>query len=237
VCVAYAGGGPAVFRSWPATLPDWLQVVAVRLPGREALIDVPPVDRIDQVVDLLAQAMRSLRDDGTPFGLFGHSMGALICYALARRLRADGDVLPRHLFLAGRRGAHIADPLPAIHRLPRDAFLERVRALGGISDEVLQRPELLEMSVPVLRADFAICETFRYQEDAPLPCPISTFGGYDDPTTTMEQLQGWRRHTVGPFRQRMYSGNHFFIGPHQNEILRAVSADVTEESTMDGKAR
>ena len=229
ICVPHAGGGSATFRPWPAGLPDWLEVVAVRLPGREALIDVPPLDRIDPVVELVAGALRSRYTDGVPFGLFGHSMGALICYALADRLRGDGGDVAQHLFVAGRRGAHIPDPPPVLHRLPREQFVERVLALDGIPEHVLQQPEILELTVPALQADFAVCEMYRHRAAPALPCSISAFGGDADPTTTVEQLRGWAPHTAGRFRMRIYPGNHFFLGPCRDDILRAVVADITAD--------
>jgi medium-chain acyl-[acyl-carrier-protein] hydrolase len=225
ICVPYAGAGPAAYRRFPAMLPPEVETWAVRLPARESLIAEPPLEHIDPVVDALADQITP-PDPPVPFALFGHSMGALVCFELARTLRHRGRPVPTHLFVSGRRGPRLPDPLPAIHRLPRSEFLAAVRRLSGVQDELLAEHGLIDLLVPALRADFAVCETYRYTDQPPLDCGISAFGGLSDPTTSSDQLAAWCRETTGPFRMSLFDGDHFFLHRHAPAILGAVAREL-----------
>ena len=228
--VPYAGAGTAAYRMFPEVMPLWLEPWVVRLPGRETRLREPPLTEIGAVIDSLAGEFAA----GGPFGpapggqepvpwaLFGHSMGALVCFELARAVRRMGLPSPVHLFVSGRRGPQVPDDLPAIHRLPRQEFLTAVQRLGGIPERVLAEPGLTDVIAPALRADFALCETYRHAGDAPLPYGITAFGGRSDPTTTPERLAAWSAVTAGPFTMRLYSGDHFFIHPHRRRIVAAM---------------
>jgi medium-chain acyl-[acyl-carrier-protein] hydrolase len=232
VCVPYAGSGIAAYRDWPQALPDWLEVWAARPPARETRLSEPAVPRLPGVVGPLADHLTGL--DPLPVVLYGHSMGALVCYELARELRHRGHPEPAHLFVSGRRAPHFPDHLPAIHHLPKPEFLDRVRDLNGIPDRILAEPGLIDVIEPALRADFAVCETYRHTGGAALTTGISVFGGDRDPTTTGEQLAAWRSHTTGPFRLRMLPGDHFFLHRWRAELLGAVVDDL---SGLDGTVR
>jgi medium-chain acyl-[acyl-carrier-protein] hydrolase len=231
-CVPYAGAGIAAYRDWPAGLPDWLEVWATRLPARETRLGEPPVARLPEVVGPLADHLSGL--DPLPVVLYGHSMGALVCYELARELIRRDRPEPAHLFVSGRRAPHFPDHLPAIHDLPKAQFLERVRDLNGIPARILAEPGLIDVIEPALRADFAVCETYRHAGAAVLSAGISVFGGDEDPTTTGEQLAAWQVHTTGAFRLRMLPGDHFFLHRRRRDLLAAVVDDL---ATLPGAVR
>lgn len=233
LCVPYAGAGAAAFRAFPQALPSWLEVWAIRLPGRETRLSEVPLTDLTAVVHALLEEFT--RDGpfappaGTtpvPYAIFGHSMGALVCFELARALRRYGLYPPVHLFVSGRRAPHIPDDLPAIHRLAPPEFLTEVRRLGGIPDEVLAEPGLIDLIAPALRADFAVCETYRHAAEPPLPYGISAFGGRGDPTTTPQRLAAWSVETTGPFTMRLYPGDHFFVHAHHRTILAEICRDL-----------
>lgn len=208
-CLPYAGGGASIYRSWPDALPDDIAVLPVQLPGRENRMAEPATEALPVLVEQLVQALRPHL--GTPFALFGHSMGALLSFELARALRRHGLPQPVHLFLSGRR-APALPPLDApIHTLSRDGFVGRIRELGGTPDDVFAHPELLELVLPVLRTDFALCETYEYVPEPPLACGMQVFGGTSDTLTPVGDLDAWQQETTGAFRKRVLPGGHFFI--------------------------
>lgn len=232
LCVPYAGAGAAAYRDFPQALPPWLEVWAVRLPGRETRLTETPLTEIQTVVRALVEEFQRADPFGPqplPYALFGHSMGALVCFELARALREHGLPTPMHLSVSGRRGPSIPDELPAIHRLPLPQFLTAVQELGGIPEKVFAEPGLIDLIAPALRADFAVCETYEHTAQPPLPYGISAFGGRSDPTTTPEQLASWSAEAGGPFTMRLYPGDHFFIHTQQRQILAELCHDLGGE--------
>ncbi len=226
-CFPYAGGGATVFRRWPASLPDSVEVCAVRLPGREGRLREPAVDRLAPLLDMLASALLPALD--RPFAFFGHSMGALTAFELARRLRRDGWPGPRHLFVSGRIAPHLRRA-QCWHTLPDPQLLAELRRLGGTPRQVLEHPELMRMLLPMLRADFAVLETYVHHPEAPLDCPISAFGGLEDEVAKREQIEEWAAHTRAEFRLRMLPGNHFFLHSAEARLLQMLADDLASLS-------
>lgn len=227
-CFPYAGGGASVYRLWPEALPAQVEVCPVQLPGREGRIQETAFARLVPLVQTLAQLLRPYLD--IPFAFFGHSLGALICFELARQLRRQTGLSPVHLFVA----ACPAPQLPAsdrpIHQLPEAAFVAELRRLNGTPELVLQDPDLLDLFLPLLRADFELYETYTYLAEAPFECPLSAFGGLRDQRVDRSALAAWREHTTGDFGLRMFPGDHFFLESSRWLLLQAVAQDLAQLS-------
>jgi medium-chain acyl-[acyl-carrier-protein] hydrolase len=223
-CLPYAGGGASIFRTWPAGLPAHVEVIAIQLPGRESRIKEQPYTRLDQLIQTFAHVLLPLLD--TPFMVFGHSMGALIGFELARYLRDEYGYVPACLFVSGQAAPQLPPSASPTHALQEPAFLERIRRLNGTPDEVFQQAELLQLVLPVLRADLTVCETYIYRPAAPLNCPISAFGGLEDATVSHGALSAWCEQTSRSFTLRMLPGNHFFLRGASNLLLQAISDDL-----------
>ncbi len=223
-CFPYAGGAASIYRVWPQQLPAEVEVCPVQLPGRESRLRESPFRRVGLMVETLAQALSPHL--GLPFAFFGHSMGGLIAFELARQLRRLGLPGPLVLIASGRRAPHVPDEDPPIHDLPEPEFIEELRRLNGTPEEVLAHPELLQLLIPLLRADFEVNETYVYQPEEPLTCPIAALGGLGDQDVPREHVEAWREHTRGDFVLRMFPGDHFFIHSAQRPVLDAVSQDL-----------
>jgi medium-chain acyl-[acyl-carrier-protein] hydrolase len=150
-------------------------------------------------------------------------MGALIGYELARRLREEGRPEPLHLLVSGCRAPQSADTRDIIYDLPEPEFVEHLRRFKGTPTEVLEHEELLRLMLPLLRADFAVAQTYRYREGAPLGCPLPAIGGLEDEETTREQLAPWREMTGGAFSLQMLPGDHFFLHSSQAMLLDIIT--------------
>lgn len=223
-CIAHAGGGASSFRGWGEALPAEVEVCPVQLPGRENRIMEPALDRLDLVVETLADA---LEPHGTlPFAVFGHSNGALIGFELARTLRARGRPGPLHLFASGRRAPHLPPSGPPIRHLPDREFLTELQELGGLPPALLEHQELLDLLVPTLRADVGLHETYALREEPPLECPITAYSGLADPKVSREHAEAWRMHTAGPFTLRLFPGGHFFHQDDRATFLRTFAGDL-----------
>ncbi|MCB0191743.1 MAG: thioesterase [Anaerolineae bacterium] len=225
ICFPYAGGGASIFRTWPAHLPRNVDVWAVRLPGRENRLAETPHSRITPLIENLTALLRPHLT--VPYALFGHSLGALVSFELARRVRQDRLTSPVHLFVSGRQAPQIPDPDPPLHHLPETEFVQQVKHYNGIPEAVFQEPELLQLMIPLLRADFAVNETYHYTPQTPLNCPISAFGGEHDATVPVDDLKAWQVQTTHHFKARLYAGDHFFLRPAQASLLRDIVLDLT----------
>jgi medium-chain acyl-[acyl-carrier-protein] hydrolase len=223
-CFPFAGGGAQSFRAWPEALPSAVEACPVQLPGRESRMKEPPFSDVSPMVDALAAAIRPSLDK--PFALFGHSMGAIIAFELARRLRRDYKLLPECLIVSARVAPQLHIPRPPINNLPPTEFLEALKAMKGTPKEVLENAELMEVITPLLRADLAVHEEYTYLEDTPLECPILAFGGLQDTEASRQALDAWREQTKANFTLRMLPGEHFFIVTAQTLFLRTLSQEL-----------
>ena len=216
----YAGAGPAIFRAWATSLPQDVTLVPVQLPGHGGRFREPALTRLLPMVSALAEVFPE--DPRVPFVLYGHSMGALVAFELARELRRRRRTLPRRLVLSGRRAPQVPDPESALHPLPDDELVREVRArFGGIPDEVASEPELMALLLPVLRADLEVVETYPHEAEPPLECPISVFAGAQDSRANGERIDGWRAHTTAAFRSETLPGGHFFAFEDSREAFLA----------------
>jgi surfactin synthase thioesterase subunit len=208
-CLPHAGGGSSTFRRWSEEVPPGVEVCPVQLPGREGRLTEAPFTDVEPLVASLAEAIGPYLD--RPFALFGHSMGGVIGFELARHLERVGQPGPAHLFVSASRAPQLPRRREPIHALPDAAFIDAVRRMAGTPERVLQHAELVQLVLPALRADFELVETYRYREGAPLAGPISAFGGVGDDLVRRSELAGWAEQTGGPFGLRMLPGNHFFL--------------------------
>lgn len=219
-CLPYAGGSPSLFREWGRSRPAGITIVPVQLPGRGPRFAEPAATSSDALV---ASLLPWIDTAGAPFAFFGHSMGALVAFELARALRARRLQAPVALFVSACDAPAVFKVEPKIHGLPDDEFLRRLRRLSGTPQEVLDNREMMDLLLPGLRADFAVCETYEYRPDRPLACPIVAFGGERDTEVTLANLDAWRAESLNRFTLRMFPGDHFFVLQHWHEVLAFVA--------------
>ncbi len=184
----------------------------------------PPFVDLPALIEPLTEAIKPYLDK--PFAFFGHSMGALIAFELARKLRGEYGVEPAHLFVSGRRAPQLPDSDSVTYNLEEAEFIEELRRLNGTPREMLENPELMQLMGPVLRADFQVCQTYVYTDSLPLHCPITVFGGLKDNDVTREYLQPWRDQTNYSFTLRLLPGDHFFLHSSEAILLRMIAQEL-----------
>jgi medium-chain acyl-[acyl-carrier-protein] hydrolase len=234
MCFPYAGGGTSIYRGWGAQLPPYIELCAVRLPGREGRFAEPPLRCMDRLLAQLIEGLLPCLDRG--FAFFGHSLGALVAFELARALRREGLPTPAHVFVSGRRGPQLPDARepdePALHALPDAELIAELRELGRVPGDASATSELLDLMLPTVRADLELAETYDYQDEEPLECPITAFGGLEDVAVSRECIAAWRVHTRNRFALHMLPGDHFFLHAMASPILAAVVRELAAGSRM-----
>lgn len=228
-CVAYAGGGASVYRTWKEGLPADVQVNAVQLPGHEERLMEPPIESAPVAGAALADVIEL--DRLGPFALFGYSMGALVVFEAARELRRRGVPAPLRLFAAAMRAPQVPPANAGLHALPEDQFVEEVgRRYEAVPAEVVAEPDLMALLLPTLRADMAICDTYSYMQEARLDCPISVLAGDGDANVSPEELKGWGEVGEGAAEEHWFKGGHFFMREQLSELHAVVAAGLQGES-------
>lgn len=217
-CFPYAGGSARIYRSWAQQLPGCVEVCPVQLPGRDRRIAEPPFSQVELLVQATAEALHPLLDK--PFAFFGHSMGALLSFELAHHLRTELGCSPQHLFASGRRAPQTSKE-PPLYDLPKEQLVQELQALKGTHPDVLEHPDLMELMLPLLRADFSIGDTYIFPVRPLLSCPITALGGLRD-SAPRADLQAWGELTSGPFSLRMFPGDHFFLHSDELQLLEVI---------------
>jgi medium-chain acyl-[acyl-carrier-protein] hydrolase len=225
-CFPYAGGSANIFRGWAGQLPKYIEVCPVQLPGRGGRMMEQPFNSLRPLIESLADALFPYLE--MPFAFFGHSMGAIIEFELARYLRQRRLPQPLHLFASGRTAPQIPEEGPSDYDLPEPEFIEKVRGLNGTPKEVLEHPELMKLMIPLLRADFAMIQTYAYSPEPPLDCPITALGGTQDEEISREHLEAWSTQTRDSFMLRMLPGDHFFINTQQSLLLPLLADQLSQ---------
>lgn len=221
-CFPYSGGTAQVFRPFVGLLPGGSGVYAFELPGRGRRFTDPPLDSVSAMVKEALSGMVSLLGS-VDCCFFGHSLGGILAFELARELRRQGLPMPKHLYVSGIRAPQVPRREDNAYDLPHDAFLGKLREMGGTPHEILENQEMLELVLPVLRKDFQAYETYTYTPEPPLACPITAFGGSRDTFVTADDIQQWSVQTKSLFARKMFDGDHFFIHEHFTPIADTIS--------------
>jgi medium-chain acyl-[acyl-carrier-protein] hydrolase len=228
-CFAHAGGGPAAFAGWPDELTADIEVAAVRLPGRDRRLRERPLNQWSELLDVLVAALPA--ELAAPFALFGHSVGAMIAYELTARLTAAGSP-PQRLILAACRAPHVPSYLPAVHDRPDAEFVAELKRIGATPEEVLADHRLVQLLLPMLRADIALAETWPPSPPRPVTVPLVVVAGDEDPIAPPAAVESWSCYAEAGFSSHTVPGGHFFIRPPATaflDIMRSAFAVATVE--------
>jgi medium-chain acyl-[acyl-carrier-protein] hydrolase len=220
-CLPYAGGSAAIFRNWTDSLPPFIEVCCIQLPGRGARLREQPFTSMSLLVGAIEMAISEYLDK--PFAFFGHSMGAAISFELTHKIRSKRGLEPVHLFVSGRRAPQLVRTDASTFKLPEHEFTQELRRLEGTPQEVFENQELLKLFLPLLRSDFELIQTAKYVARPQLKCPITALGGIADNTVSREDLQAWSKQTSGRLNLCLLPGNHFFLHQYEPRVLQVIA--------------
>jgi surfactin synthase thioesterase subunit len=223
-CFCYAGGSASIFMDWQPTLGPSIEVCAIQLPGRGARFGEPSSVDLHELTEVLA--IEICKFANVPFAFFGHSLGGLLAFEVARALARTGRAEPRHLFVSACDAAQYRSKSPGYHLLDDSALIAQLAKYNGTPPAVLEHHELMALLLPSIRADFSLVENYQYLPAAPLSMPMTVLAGTEDDVDSPEQVHGWQLETDGPFRVQWFEGGHFFIHDHQQAVMDCIVKDL-----------
>lgn len=235
VAFPYAGGGAAAVHQWLSPLGDIAELCAVQLPGREGRREETPWRDMAHAVPALARALAPVME-GTPVVFFGHSMGALLAYEVARRFQETGVTLPRHLVLSGMAPPHVPHRVPPLHQMDREEAIRTLAAMGGTPRIILEEPDLMDMMLPVIQADIALVRSRPRDGGPPIARPILCLGGRDDPLAPPEDVSQWRRYGSSGVTERLFDGGHFFLTDAAGPVHAAIRSVLARPASRQTEA-
>jgi surfactin synthase thioesterase subunit len=220
VCFPHAGGSAVAFRSWPRQISPAVEVYAVQYPGRADRIDDAIVDDAATLIDCVLPELIPLLD--RPVALFGHSMGAVLAYEVARALEARGAA-PVHLFVSGCRAADDRGGV-RLSELDDQELIATLARMGGTEAELLEDPDLRALILPYVRGDLRLLDAYRHDPHPRLSVPITSIIGDADQLVSPTQADRWAALTSGPFAQRVLPGDHFYLMSEQDKVVAEIEA-------------
>jgi len=220
-CLPFAGGNFYAYRDFEKYTADFIHIQAIDIPGHGRRMKEPlQYDIYDIADDIFFQ----IKDELTrPYAIYGHSMGALLGYLVTEIIFEKELPMPQHLFLSGRYGPATPNKEKDWHLLPREEFIRKVGGeYGGIPPEVAAEKELMDMFIPIMRADFQAHSEYQYQTPQKLDVPVSVFIGANE-NITYEEASQWQEITTQSVSVQVFPGKHFFVFDHLPEIGNIIS--------------
>lgn len=218
-CFPYAGGNGQIFKSWINSLPESIEVVGIELPGRGRRFSEPFIEDINTMVDLLYESIKGSLD--IPFAFYGHSNGALLVFELSKKILSRLGMSPIKVFIAAKRSPHLGREYP-LHRLCDQDFIKVIRDYQGTPLQVFANPELLELYLPILRADFALSENYVFVDQNPLAVDAVLIAGDQDKIARVEDVFAWEKLFVSPPHKEIVTGDHFFLSSCENHLCNLI---------------
>lgn len=220
-CFPFAGGGAFTFYPWWRELNDYVELVLIEPPGRGSRISEPPHQTMEGLVGEIVQHHKFITK--IPYVFFGHSLGCRVAFELTCQLKDLGKPLPEYFIASGSRAPHLPNEHCVTYDLPKQSFLRELERLNGTPKEVLSNNELMELLIPILRADFKMAETYQAQE-LKMTYPIIVLHGEDDTGIKPHELIAWKELSSKECSLVQLPGDHFFINKFRGEVIAQVSA-------------
>lgn len=227
-CFPYAGSGASVYRTWGKLLQKNIQGFAIQPPGRETRFSEDLLASIDDYATQAQQAIEPYCSSNETLILFGHSLGALAAYETAKRLQGAGARVDL-LIVSGRQDPTRASIRPPISHLNNVEFIQQMATYNGTPSAILQNEELLELLLPMIRADFSMSEHYdRSPITTQLACPVIALGSRQDEWLSENAIDDWKNVSSGSFETHWFEGDHFYLNQYAKELVEFLSKKILD---------
>ena len=226
-CFPHGGGGPQSYKNWAEKLPETIEVFSLNFPGRGSRRREPAIHDMEKLAESITEAVSSYIDK--PFAFFGHSVGALVAYETAGKMKEKGLPSPVRLLVSAHKVPHESRETDPMYNLSDEELVEKIIELGLVPEETLENRELVDFILPPLKADFEVSETYSFKGRDPLETSITALGGKKDPLLTPEDLKNWDSYTKGNFTWKVFDGDHFYTESHTKILLDEISRLLAED--------
>lgn len=238
-CLPYAGGSATVYFKWRSLLHQDIDLVPIELPGRGKRIGEPLKrqlsDMIEDIYNSICVHVSNHPEAKENYAIFGYSMGSLLGYELYFKLVQEGFPAPRHLFFAAREAPHRIRQEPWIHVLSNEELCNKLISLGGTTQAFFESKDMMELFLPIIRADYQVIETFTYVvKTDPIRCDLSILTAVDDPDLKEKGVLEWRMHTIRTCKFYAFQGGHFFLNEHSEQIIAIIHEALLEAKGKRG---
>ncbi|WP_045520445.1 thioesterase II family protein [Clostridium sporogenes] len=216
----YAGGGASVFRNWQKEFKD-INVFAAQYPGREDRIAEDPIKNFHELLQEIFLSIIDFIPENNNYYFFGHSLGTKIIYELALKLKKEKNTVPRRIIVAGGRAPCFKEMNP-IYNLNDEEFIKELKRFSGTPEKILANNELMNIFLPMLRADFEIDEKYENKVIEKLDCSILGLMGTEDSELTLDELMKWSEYTNKDFNCKKIEGGHMFINTNYIQVINCI---------------
>lgn len=220
-CFPYAAGNASTYIGWIKHLPEEVELVVVQPPGRANRIGEDPIDNMDELVQKVSEEIASCLDK--PYIFFGHSLGSRVAFEVMQTARQKGWLMPLHYIASGSSAPHVNRTHKHVSHLTDDEFIHALKRFDGAIEEIIQNENLVNLFLPLLRADFNIADTYYREPGEPLDVSLSVFGGNGDEDARPDELPSWSAHFLNDPEISLFNGNHFFIDSAQADVAKKVA--------------
>ena len=211
------------YMSWKRYLDSRIDLKPIELSGRGRRFNDPLYCSADEAVkDIFDKITDEL--DGTPYAVFGHSMGTVLTYELIRKIIGQMKQEPTHVFFSGRYPPYVEVEKESIHMLPEKEFIEEINKFGGTNQELFDSKELLELFLPVLRSDYKVVEMYKHNGSIlKLNCDITVLNGKYDSYINMKDVRRWQECTNKTCTFYEFEEGHFFINKYKEDVIDIIN--------------
>lgn len=221
-CIPHAGGSATVFNQWKRYLNPNIELCPIELSGRGARFGTGLYNTMEEAVEDVFSEIKK-HSENIPYAILGHSMGSIITYEIYNRIQSIGYKLPVHIFISGRKAPHVENTKSMIHDLPDKEFIKEILDMGGTPLKVFQDKELMDIFLPIIRADYKIVEEYKYNKiQGKILCPMTIFNGKED-KIDIEHIEKWREYAGNGIDIINFEGGHFFIYEKIKEITKIIN--------------
>ncbi|WP_347553054.1 thioesterase domain-containing protein (plasmid) [Pseudalkalibacillus hwajinpoensis] len=220
-CFPYAGGASSIYNNWNKYLPADIELFPIELPGRGRRISEPPIRNMNLLIRTIVRDLLPYFKEKR-FMFFGHSMGAILSYELTNLLLKNEGMSPEKLFVSAHRAPHVPRVSNQTYNQSDETLIQKLKELNGTADIILNTPELLDLVLPIMRADLELCETYKFKNHNPLTIPITAFAGDNDKNVLVDSVRKWDERTTNQFNLEIIKGDHFFINDQTENMVEKI---------------